>query len=159
MQTTYSFFSCTWQFLTPCMYYLLPSPHPHSCFRTFLTFRTFLPFIATMCISNLIQINNTLTIQDTNKPRLTYSSRELRELADCMQHDNKYLVLNLSVIGNIHRFRINRTKGSTTKRQVKQPRGIITLNFIHIRTVAFGDKYVKLHTHQNSSLCWQRSKA
>ena len=122
------------------MHYLLPSPHPHSCIRTFLAFRAFLSFIATMCISNLIQICNTLTIQDTNKPRLTYSSRELRELADCMQHDNKYLVLNPSAIGNIHRFRINRTKGTTTKRQVKQLRGVNTSNFIHIRTVAFGDK-------------------
>ena len=100
------------------MYYLLSSPHFHSCFRTFP------PFIVIMCISNLIQIRTTLTIQDTNKPRLTYSRRELRELADNMQHDNKYLVLNPGAIGNIHRFKINRTKISTSKRQIKQPRQV-----------------------------------
>ena len=122
------------------MYYPLPSPKPHTCFRTFLTFGTFLPFIATMCISNLIQIHNTLAIQDTNKPRLTYSGRELRELADRMQHDNKYLVLNPGAIGNIHKLKTNRTRGKTTKRQTKQPRGVNTLNLIHIRTVDFGDK-------------------
>ena len=105
-----------------------------------LSFRTFLPFITNMCISNLIQIHNTLAIQDTKKPRRAYSSRELRELADHMQHDNKYLVLNPGAIGNICRFKINRTKGSTTKRQVKQPRGVNTSNLIHIRTVDFSDK-------------------
>ena len=72
-----------------------------------------------MCISNLIQICTTLTIQNTNKPRLTYSSRELRELADSMQHDNKYLVLNPGAIGNIHRFKINGTKVSTSKKASK----------------------------------------
>ena len=90
-----------------------------------------------MCISNLIQIHTTMTIQDTNKPRLTYSSRELRELADSMQHDIKYLVLNPGAIGNICRFKINRTKVSTSNRQVKEPRG---------------GKYIKPQTHQNSSL-------
>ena len=93
-----------------------------------------------MCISNLIKIHNTLTIQDTNKPRLTYSSREPRELADCMQHDNKYLVLNSGTIGNIHKFKIHRKRGNTTKRQVKQPRGVNTSNLIYIRRVDFGDK-------------------
>ena len=122
------------------MYYLLLCPHPHSCFRTFLAFRTFLPFIAAKCISNLIQMHNTLTMQDTNEPRLTYSSRELRELTDCMQHDNKYLVLNPCTIANICKFKINRKRGNTTKRQVKQPRGVNTSNLIHIRTVDFSDK-------------------
>ena len=116
------------------MFHLLSSPHFHSYFRTFP------PFIAIMCISNLIQIHTTLTIQDTNNPRLTYSSRELRKLADSMQHDNKYLVLNPGAIGNIHRFETNRTKISTSKRQVKEPRGVNTSNLKHIRTVAFSDK-------------------
>ena len=93
-----------------------------------------------MCISNLIQIHNTLAIQDTNKPRLAYSSRELRELADHMQHDNKYLVLNPGTAGNICKLKINRTRVKTTKRQTKQPRGVNTSNLIHIRTVDFGDK-------------------
>ena len=72
-----------------------------------------------MCISNLIQIHTALTIQDTNKPRLTYSSRELRELADSMQHDNRYLVLNPGGIGNTQRFKINRTKVSISRKASK----------------------------------------
>ena len=93
-----------------------------------------------MCISNLLQIYTTLTIQDPSKPMLTYSSRELRELGDSIWHDNKYKVLNPGAISNIHRYKITRTKTSTSQRHVRQPRGVNKSNLKYIRTVNFIDK-------------------
>ena len=49
-------------------------------------------------------------MQDPSKPRLTYSSRELRELWDSTWHDNTYQVLNPGAISNIHGYKINRKK-------------------------------------------------
>ena len=43
-------------------------------------YTSFPPHLITTCISNLIQIHPILTTQDPSKPRLSYSSRELREL-------------------------------------------------------------------------------
>ena len=98
------------------------------------------PYIAAMCISNLIQIHTTLTIQDPSKPRLTYSSRELRDLGDSIQHGNKYLVLSPGAISNIHRYKINKTEINTSQRHVKQPRGVNKSNLKYIRAVNFSDK-------------------
>ena len=63
-------------------------------------------------------------MQDPSKPRLTYSSRELRALCHSTWHDNTYQVLNPGAISNIHRYKINRTKINTSQRHVKQPRGV-----------------------------------
>ena len=82
-------------------------------------------------------------MKDPSKPRLTYSSRELRELWDSTQHDNTYLVLNPGAISSICRYKINRTKINTSQRQVKQPRGVNKLNLKYIRTVNFSDKDLK----------------
>ena len=101
------------------------------------------PYLIAMCISNLIHIHPTLTMQDPSKPRLTYSSSELRELWDITWHDNTYLVLNPGAISNIHRYKINRTKINTSQRHVKQPRVVNKLNLKYIRTVNFGDKDLK----------------
>ena len=85
-------------------------------------------------------------MQDPSKPRLTYSSRELRELGDSTGHDNTYWVLNPGTILNIHRYKINRTKINTSQRLVKQPRGVNKSNLKYIRTVNFGDKDLKPNT-------------
>ena len=82
-------------------------------------------------------------MQDPNKPRLSYSSIELRELWDSTQHDNTYLVLNPGAISNICRYKINRTKINTSQRHVKQPRRVNKLNLKYIRTVNFCDKDLK----------------
>ena len=96
-----------------------------------------------MCISNSIQIHPTLTIQEPSKPRLTYSSRELRELWDSIWHDNTYLVLNPGAISNICRYKINRTKINTSQRHEKQQRGVNKLNLKYIRAINFSDKDLK----------------
>ena len=79
-------------------------------------------------------------MQNLSKSRLTYSSKELRELGDSIWHNNKYQVLNPGAICNIRRHKINRTKISTSQRHVKQPRGVNKSNLKYIRIVNFGDK-------------------
>ena len=68
-----------------------------------------------MCISNLIQIYPTLTTQDLGKPRLTYSSRELKELGDNTKHDNTYIAVNPGAISNICKYKIYRKKSAHCK--------------------------------------------
>ena len=84
--------------------------------------------------------NPTLTTQDLTKPRLTYSSRELKELQDNIKHDNTYLALNPGAISNIHKYKINRTKINISQRHEKSPRGVNKSNLKYIRTINFSDK-------------------
>ena len=93
-----------------------------------------------MCISNIIQTYPPLTTQILSKPRLTYSSRELKELWDNTKCDNTYLTLNPGTISNICKYKINRTKINVPQRHEKQLRGVNKLNLKYIRTTHFGDK-------------------
>ena len=93
-----------------------------------------------MVISNLMQIYPTLTTQDLSKPRLTYSSRELKELWNDTKHDHTCLVLTPGAISNIHEYKINRTKINTLQRHEKQLRGVNKSKLKYVRATDFGDK-------------------
>ena len=94
-----------------------------------------------MCISNLTQISSTLTNQDLSTPKLTYSSKELKELQDNIKHDNIYLALNPGIISYICKYKINRTKINTLQRyKIKiKLRAVDKSNLLYIKITDFGD--------------------